>query len=73
MINLKLNNMPPLVRVKVVNKTGEWYIGPDELYVEFHTDYLTEIFSLKSIDFDAKWGKYKTGVDLNLVQLWAEI
>ena len=46
---------------------------PDELYVEFHTDYLTEIFSLKSIDFDAKWGKYKTGGDLNLVQLWAEI
>lgn len=23
--------------------------------------------------FDDKWGKYRTGGDLNLVQLWAEL
>ena len=65
--------MPPLVRVKVVNKTGEWYIVPEDFYKSFMDDYLVQVFTPSLIDFDAKWGKYKTGGDLNLVQLWAEI
>ena len=65
--------MPPLVRVKVVNKTGEWYIVPEDFYKSFMDDYLVQVFTPSFIDFDAKWGKYKTGGDLNLVQLWAEI
>ena len=65
--------MPQLVRVKAVNKTGEWYVVPEEFYKSFMDDYLVQVFTPSLIDFDAKWGKYKTGGDLNLVQLWAEI
>lgn len=54
------------------DESGHWYVIPNELYDEFIQDEQNE----DMIDngwFDDKWGKYRTGGDLNLIQLYAEI
>jgi hypothetical protein len=52
--------------------SGHWYIIPNELYDEFCLDEENEEM-IDDGEFDKKWGKYRTGGDLNLVQLYAEI
>ena len=57
----------------VTDDSGHWYIIPNELYEEFRKDYMDDFYGSCVVPFDDKWGKYRTGGDLNLVQLWAEI
>lgn len=54
------------------DESGHWYIIPLELKHEFFGDETDEKM-IDSGDFDFKWGKYRTGGDLNLKQLYAEI
>lgn len=54
------------------DESGHWYIIPIELKEEFFKDETNEEM-IDSGDFDDKWGKYRTGGDLNLKQLYAQI
>jgi hypothetical protein len=56
----------------VTDDSGHWYIIPNELNQDFHRD-LDDEDMLDSGEFEEKYGKYMTGGDLNLVQLYAEI
>lgn len=56
----------------VTDDSGHWYIIPDELYQNFLKDLDNEDM-IDSGEFGEKYGKYMTGGDLNLVQLYAEI
>ena len=47
---------------------GHWYLVPNELIDNFNKD-LDE--NDDDLDFDEKYGEYRTGGDLNLVQLYA--
>lgn len=62
-----------LKEVKAVkDNSGNWYIIPSELHEEFYDDCCYDLFGeLKG--FDSKWEKYRTGGDLNDIQLYAEI
>ena len=60
-------------KVKVVqDESGHWYVIPNDLLDEFLDDEENESM-VSSGKFDNKWGKYRTGGDLNLVQLWTEV
>jgi hypothetical protein len=60
-------------KVKAIkDESGHWYVIPNNMLNEFYIDEQNEDM-INSGDFDNKWGKYRTGGDLNLVQLWAEI
>jgi hypothetical protein len=60
-------------KVKAVrDDSGHWYVIPDELYQNFLKDLDNEDM-VDSGEFDEKYGKYMTGGDLNLVQLYANI
>ena len=59
-------------QVKAMELDGDWYIIPNHLYKEFYEDSWNEEL-IESGGFDDKWYKYKTGGDLNIIQLWAEI
>jgi len=60
-------------KVKVIqDESGHWYVIPNDLLDEFADDEENESM-VDSGKFDKKWGKYRTGGDLNLVQLWAEM
>jgi hypothetical protein len=61
-------------KVKAVrDDSGHWYVMPNELcIIEFFKDLDNEDM-VDSGEFDEKYGKYMTGGDLNLVQLYAEI
>lgn len=60
-------------RVKAIkDEDGHWYVIPELLYYQFCVDLGNEEM-VDSGDFDNKYGKYRTGGDLNLVQLYAEI
>ena len=48
---------------------GHWYLIPAELFKEFRDDEDNWVL-IENGEFDAKWGKYMTGGDLNLVQLY---
>ena len=62
-----------LQKVKaLIDESGHWYIIPLDKYQEFGQDEQNEDM-IDSGLFDNKWGKYRTGGDLNLVQLYAEI
>lgn len=50
----------------------DWFVIPIELRDEFYKDNYNESMT-DCGEFDDKWGKYRTGGDLNLIQLWAEI
>lgn len=54
------------------DESGHWYVIPAVLAGEFLADEQNEDL-IDSGEFDAKWSKYRTGGDLNLVQLWAEV
>ena len=62
-----------MVKVKAIqDESGHWYVIPNNLLSEFRKDELNESM-IDSGKFDDKWGKYMTGGDLNLIQLYAEI
>lgn len=65
--------MEKIQKVKAVqDESCHWYVTPEKLLPFFHID--EEDFSMiDSGQFDNKWGKYRTGGDLNLVQLYAVI
>ena len=65
--------MTEMQKVKAVqDDSGHWYVIPDELYDEFIKDLENEQMA-DSGEFDEIYGMYRTGGDLNLVQLYAEI
>ena len=62
-----------LKKVKAItDESGDWYVIPNELFESFLEDGQNEDF-VDSGEFDNKYGKYRTGGDLNLVQLYANI
>lgn len=62
-----------LQEVKAVqDDSGHWYVIPNGLLESFRKDEQNEDF-VDSGKFDEKYGKYMTGGDLNLIQLYAEI
>lgn len=64
------NNLKPVKAVQ--DESGHWYVVPVDLYSEFSKDELDEEL-VDSGEFDNKWGQYRTGGDLNLIQLYAEV
>lgn len=58
------------------DESGHWYVIPVDLKEEF-LDRLNVLMEENDPDleqgFDEKFGKYRTGGDLNLVQLYAEV
>ena len=73
--NLKQNEKEDtnLKKVKALqDESSHWYVVPDELAIEFDEDAYNEDI-IDSGEFDRKWGRYRTGGDLNLIQLWAEL
>ena len=62
-----------LQKVKAIeDESGHWYVLPNDLLSDFFKDGEDEDF-VDSGKFDNKYGKYRTGGDLNLIQLYAEI
>ncbi len=62
-----------LIPVKAVkDDSGHWYIIPKEKSKEFSSD-LEKFEKDYEFDFDGKWGLYRTGGDLNLIQLYADL
>ena len=57
------------IPVTAMENDGDWFIIPSHLYKEFYEDSWNEEL-IESGGFDDKWWKYKTGGDLNLVQLY---
>jgi hypothetical protein len=53
----------------ITDDDGHWYIIPNELDSEFYKDLQNEDM-IDSGDFDDKYGQYRTGGDLNLIQLY---
>ena len=61
---------PTYKKVKAVrDDSGHWFILPNELKDAFYEDLNNEDF-VDSGGFDDRYGKYRTGGDLNLVQLY---
>jgi hypothetical protein len=56
----------------VQDQDSHWYVIPKELEQEFIGDD-SELDEETFYRFDEKWGQYRTGGDLNLIQLYAEI
>lgn len=48
--------------------SGHWYVIPNELEQAFYKDLQDD-----SDNFDETYGQYRTGGDLNLIQLYAVI
>lgn len=70
---LKDNLMDNLIRVKIANDgDGHWYVLPEYLYKDFNID-LEDTEMLDSGEFSAKYGKYATGGDINIVELFANV
>jgi hypothetical protein len=62
-----------LQKVKAVqDESGHWYVIPETLFPFFMIDQEDETL-VDSGEFDLKWQKYRTGDDLNNVQLYAEM
>lgn len=62
-----------IVKVKAVkDDSGHWYVLPMDLVDSFRNDEQNVNF-VDSGKFDAKYGQYMTGGDLNLVQLYADV
>ncbi len=60
-------------KVKAIqDESGHWYVIPNDLLDEFADDEENESM-VDSGEFDKKWGKYRTGGCLNLVQLYAKL
>ena len=56
----------------IQDESSHWYVIPNDIVNEFRKDEQDEDF-VDSGKFDDKYGKYRTGGDLNLVQLYAVI
>lgn len=58
-------------KVKVVrDDSGHWFIIPNDLLEDFNND-INNVEFVDSGQFDDKYGKYMTGGDINLIQLYA--
>jgi hypothetical protein len=65
--------MTKIQKVKAVtDDSGHWYVIPYIMADVFYED-LEDESLVDSGKFDDKWGCYRTGGDLNSIQLWAEI
>lgn len=53
----------------IKDESGHWYVIPNNLLNEFMDDEQDEDF-VDSGNFNKKYGKYRTGGDLNLIQLY---
>lgn len=54
------------IKVKAVkDESSHWYLIPNELVENFYKDDEDELDS-----FDSLYGKYRTGGDLNIIQLY---
>lgn len=61
------------IKVKVTrDNDGHWFIIPNEIVNQFNRDLEDEDF-VDSGKFDEIYGKYRTGGDINLKQLWMKI
>ena len=60
-----------LETVRTVEEDGDWYVLPSYLTQEFEKD-LEDYELLDSGKFDEKYGHYRTGGNLNLVQLYGK-
>jgi hypothetical protein len=59
-------------KVKAIkDESGHWYVLPIYLVDDFYKDEQDENF-VDSGKFDNKYGKYMTGGDLNLIQLYVD-
>ncbi len=59
-------------KVKAVkDDSSHWFIIPNDLYENFLKDIDNEDM-IDNGEFDNKYGKYRTGGDLNLIQLYIE-
>jgi len=68
-----INSENQIIPVYVTNDgDGHWFIIPLELKHDFNNDLNNEYF-VDSGNFDDKYGKYRTGGDLNSIQLYAKI
>ena len=56
----------------ITDEDGHWFVILNELVDQFQADLSNEEM-VDSGDFDEKYGMYRTGGDLNLTQLYAEI
>jgi len=62
-----------MIKVKATqDENGHWYVLPNEIVDDFEKDGQNEDF-VDSGKFDNKYNKYRTGGDLNLIQLYANI
>ena len=62
-----------MIKVKATqDENGHWYVLPNEVVDDFDKDGQNEDF-VDSGDFDNKYNKYRTGGDLNNIQLYANI
>ena len=65
--------MKKLQKVKAIqDESSHWYVLPNDLLDDFHKDEENEDF-IDSGGFDEKYGRFRTGGGLNLVQLYAKI
>jgi hypothetical protein len=53
----------------VQDESGDWFVIPSELVGQFMQENLNDDMCYSG-EFDNKWGQYRTGGDLNLVQLY---
>ena len=64
--------MENLKKAKAIkDDSGHWYVIPSELQESFNKDLEDEEMT-DSGEFDKKYGQYRTGGDLNNVQLYAK-
>ena len=62
-----------MIKVKATQaENGHWYVLPNEVVEDFDKDEQNEDF-VDSGKFDNKYNKYRTGGDLNNIQLYANI
>lgn len=67
-----MENLKPVKAVR--DDDGHWYVIPNELFNEFNRLLDTHEDDFESQrEFMEKFDKYRTGGDLNLVQLYAEV
>jgi len=64
------NNLKKVKAVK--DDDGHWYVIPNDMLSEFYKELENTEF-VDSGEFDNKYGNYRTGGDLNNVQLFADI
>lgn len=68
--NVDYNKIKKVKALK--DESGHWYVIPNDLVQSFSKDEQDEDF-VDSGGFDDKYGRYRTGGDLNLIQLYAII